>query len=125
MKATIEPRDAIKGSYRKDQLYRAYKILDPKDGSCIVDARVYFPGSVAYACVWIHDDKIHASGSGKAGGYGYDKESAAVAEALENAGVTLSENIAGVGQHALRDALEATARAVTGKRKFFTVTAFA
>lgn len=57
--------------------------------------------STVYACVWIapaRDWKHPAgtlawpSGRGQAGGYGYHKESAAIAEALTEAGVSLFGN---------------------------------
>ena len=125
MKVSIAPRHQFNPNYRKDQLHRSIKAIDPRDGSTIVDARIYWPGSVAYAAVWINGDAIHASGTGKAGGYGYCKESAALAEALERAGVELSENIAGRGQGAMREAVEAVAKAVTGKRRVLIVEAYA
>ena len=125
MKATIEPRIGFTPSHRKEKLHRAWKILDRATGAAIVDARVYRPGATAYAAVWIYGNDIYASGTGRAGGYGYCKESAAVAEALARAGVTLSDHIDGRGLSAVREALEAVARAATGKRRFFVVECFA
>ena len=107
--------------YRKDTLHSGYKILDPATGETIVDARVYWPGSVAYACVWVFGDSVYGSGAGKAGGGGYCKESAAIDAAIRDAGVTLSESVDGSGVRAAEDALQAVARAVTGKRKFYLV----
>lgn len=57
-------------------------------------------------------ESMHTSGSGKAGGYGYDKPSAAAAEAIRTAGFDLSEDIAGVGETAIREAMKALAAAV-------------
>ncbi len=88
------------------------------DGSAPVIARFYYPGDVAYCVVWVHGNTSHGYGMGKAGGYGYHKESAALAEALSDAGVVLSEHIGGRGNRVMTEACEAVARAVTGKRKF-------
>ena len=74
--------------------------------------------------VWIHGDDLHGSGGGKAGGYGYHKESAALEEALSAAGIRMSEGIGGRGDQAMFEALEVLARAVIkGKRKIFRVMA--
>lgn len=51
----------------------------------------------------------HGSGSGKAGGWGYHKESAALESALESAGIKLSERIGGAGNSAMEKALRAVA----------------
>jgi hypothetical protein len=65
-----------------------------------------------YACIWINGNEIHTNGSGSAGGYGYDKKSAAVQEAINNAGFTLSENIAGRGSILIRAAVIAIGEAI-------------
>jgi hypothetical protein len=75
-------------------------------------ARIYHTANTAYACIWVHNEPIHISGGGKAGGYGYHKASAALQGALDDAGVQLSESINGRGEQAMRDALTATARAL-------------
>lgn len=65
-----------------------------------------------HACTWIYPaDGAPRRGHGSAGGGGYCRRSAAGAEALEAAGVVLTEDIAGRGVDALRKALLATARA--------------
>ena len=66
--------------------------------------------STVYCAFWAHNkagDWFGASGS--AGGYGYDKASAAVGDALRNAGVQLSEGIWAVGEQAIIEALWAVA----------------
>lgn len=60
----------------------------------LIDARCYMgrsaSASVVYACVWINNQSAgHPTGRGDAGGYGYHKESAAIADALSAAGVEL------------------------------------
>jgi hypothetical protein len=124
-------RHAGLASFRKEKgFYRQIAIVDSRDGSTIVSARFYWPGrdgaSNCYACVWIHGDESHGSGGGKAGGYGYHKESAALQVALDRAGVVLDEAIDGRGDQAMFDALESVARAVIkGNRRVFRVMAHA
>lgn len=126
MKANLKnARDGINESHRKDALYQSIKAIDPKTGATIVDARIYWPGSVCYACLWVRGKKGWCTGSGKAGGYGYHKPSAALGEAIDSAGIELSEHISGRGDSAMREAVEAIAKAVSGKRKVFIVEAFA
>ncbi|MFX5068880.1 hypothetical protein ABTC68_19770, partial [Acinetobacter baumannii] len=61
---------------------------------------------------------FYGRGQGKAGGYGYHKPSAALADAISDAGIRLSRSISGCGDDVMRDACEAIARALTGKRRF-------
>ena len=86
----------------------------------IITVRCYMgrsaSASTVYASIWVNAPDIHTSGKGKAGGYGYHKESAAIAEAIESAGITLDANISGVGDCAIRDALTAIANALGFER---------
>jgi hypothetical protein len=120
---TLNDSNKIAAHRKEKGFYKETSILDPRDGSAVVIARWYWPGrdgaSNCYCCIWIYGDTVHGRGAGKAGGYGYHKESAALAYALDDAGIALTEDIGGRGDSATRDALEAVARAVTGRRKFF------
>lgn len=104
--------------YRRDGGFKSEIVaLDPADGREIVTARFYRPGTVAYCCVWIRATRYGVGdgrGYGKAGGYGYHKESAALAEALSDAGVKVSEETEGRGEDAMLAAVEAVALAVSG-----------
>lgn len=93
--------------------------LDPATGRAIVTARIYQPGTTAYCVLWVWGDKRqgYGRGLGKAGGYGYHKASAALSEAALDAGVKLSDAISGHGSGAMRDAVEAIAKAASGKRR--------
>lgn len=108
--------------------------------------------STVYCSIWVNDRKTgtFAAGNGAAGGYGYHKESAALASALSSAGIELygspyvagsgktrrshwdndtqqtvyvpvsykeRAHIGGVGETAMKDAIEAIGRAL-GYRKF-------
>ena len=68
--------------------------------------------SAVYAAIWVNCGSIYTSGKGKAGGYGYHKVSAAIAAAIESAGITLDTDIYGVGDGAICAALKAIARAL-------------
>jgi hypothetical protein len=107
----FRPRESDKiRSNRKENagLWREYALLSPADGKAVVTLRIYWPGTVAYACVWIHGgDSAYARGAGRAGGGGYCKASAAAGEALRDAGVTLESDIDGRGLEAISGAVRA------------------
>lgn len=67
----------------------------------------------------------YASGSGKAGGGGYHKESAAMQEALNVAGFTFAEPFDGCGDGAMTDALNAIAHRMGLRSRFVIVRAHA
>lgn len=80
----------------------------------VVTLRIYVTASGATsAAVWIRNS---GSGTGAASGGGYCKKSAAAAYSIRNAGIDLSEDIAGRGMSAVREAVCAVARAM-GVRK--------
>jgi hypothetical protein len=125
MKNTVtsyKPESNNLGSYRKEKsgLYKQYTLLNferayiTAEGVPTYDQpviiRVYWPAQTAYACAWISTKDSHAVGKGKAGGCGYCKQSAAVDNALRDAGIQLEHSIHGVGEGAIRGALAAIAR---------------
>jgi len=79
--------------------------------------------SVVYASIWVHSRHkgIDVSGHGSAGGYGYHKESAALMDAITSAGIKLDKNIDGVGDNAMKDAVEAIAHAAGFTGQIITV----
>ena len=126
MKNTVlsyKPESNSLGSYRKERagLYKQYMLLnlgaEPylnqagyADYPAVATVRLYWPAQTCYACVWLSLPDSYAIGKGKAGGYGYEKASAAVDAALRDAGVTLEHSIHGVGDSAILGALVAIAR---------------
>jgi len=71
-----------------------------------------------YASIWVQHTTL-CSGTGYAGGYGYDKHSVAIGRAIESAGIRikssetgLDADIGGRGDSATRDALGAIAKAL-------------
>lgn len=101
-KFTDRADNAVNRSGEK-ALISSYSIIDKKTEREIVDCRLYMSNgrnaSTVYASIWVNDIKEakrpggwaygSTSGSGSAGGYGYHKESAAVAAAIEDAGIEL------------------------------------
>jgi hypothetical protein len=116
---SFTPKDGINAkSHRKeDHFLYGYKLIVPSSqpserwfADTKIDLRIYGTQAMNYACVWIFGPDIHATGSGKAGGYGYHRASAATQEALNSAGVVLDQSISGVGDGAMEDALIAIAK---------------
>jgi len=75
-----------------------------------IDARFYMgrssQASTVYCSVWIHNrNGEFSAGRGSAGGYGYDKESQALEEALNSAGVTFTTHWGGMGESAMTRAI--------------------
>ncbi len=73
-----------------------YLVIGKVDGreKEIVDARVYMgrssSSSTVYASIWVRGaNGLYTTGRGTAGGYGYHKESAAIAGAISSAGIEL------------------------------------
>lgn len=115
-----EPSTKI-AKYRKEKGYTAgHQIIvnDHEGMRVIADVRFYFVGrdgmSPLYCVVWVNDGKkdIYKSGAGKASGCGYHKPSAALEDALNDAGIYTSEPISGVGGRAMIEALNALAEAL-------------
>ncbi len=126
-KITNKMVDNLNINHRKEnKLQDEYSVivLDDSFGDYThipITVRIYGTNAKNYACVWIYGkgiDGINISSSGSAGGYGYHRPSAAVADALNNAGIELSSNISGVGNKAIMDAISAIARSM-GYKKFY------
>lgn len=86
----------------------------------LATVRWYKSPSTIYCSIWFQSSyqfpnyqfpNYHNSGHGQAGGHGYDKFSAAFANACASAGIWFAEEIAGRGDGAVRGALEAIANA--------------
>ncbi len=82
--------------------------------SVAIDARWYMGrsrnASKMYCSVWVRGktrEHHYYSGHGTAGGGGYDKFSASLSSALSDAGIALSNDIAGRGDGACREAYDA------------------
>lgn len=96
---TTERENAINYGYKKPMLAR-HVLIDKKTELEIVDCRTYGAGATVYCSIWVQGLKENkkpagwvygsTSGKGSAGGYGYHKESAAVAGAIRSAGIMLT-----------------------------------
>jgi hypothetical protein len=114
-------KDTAKGvngkSHRKENHFMQSYILLCTDKSGIrelAQLRLYGTQSTNYACLWVHDSKseTYVAGSGKSGGYGYHRPSAAAQVAFDNAGISLSEAIDGCGDSAIENAMKALGAAL-------------
>lgn len=113
-----ESRKNMESFRRENSFWKEISLFDLdsiKSGGKAVDVvncRFYGGGSVVYCVVWCHlwhYEKASARGMGKAGGYGYHKPSAAMSEALSDAGWQFSEGIEARGDTAMTEALQAIA----------------
>jgi hypothetical protein len=68
--------------------------------------------SPVYAAIWARsrDGAVYLAGHGRATGYGYDKRSTALEEAMQSAGVRLQASFGGYGDTAAQHAVIALAR---------------
>jgi hypothetical protein len=111
MQITIKQRDGIKRTHRKENgLHRGYKVLAIDNNRKVhhaVDCRLYWPAERVYCCIWYSNGEIYGSGSGYAGGYGYCKQSAAIADALIACGIDYDTHLSGVGLEKAREVLKA------------------
>lgn len=103
MKATFTGKraDNARSSESTHCALSEWKIIDKKTERTVLTCRTYTKGrgNTVYASLWVHRiaDKNkpdsweygETSGRGQAGGYGYHKASAAVAEAIKSAGIEL------------------------------------
>ena len=96
---------------------RGYQVFDlrnlDKDGrpTEIIKVKIWQPGTIAYCAIWVRIGGDRLS-TGKAGGGGYDKVSAALEIALINRGYTLQNRSAGAFYRA--DLLYEFAKSLTG-----------
>ena len=98
---SINPTDAINTIHRKEKhFYKSFKLIAFKDGEFKehVTLRFYGTQSRTYCVVWVNNDGVYMSGSAFAGGYGYDRSSAAAFRALQHAGIEYDTNWGGTGQ---------------------------
>ena len=108
---TLPTNDAYKRNGRNlhdtKEMVRAFSYV--KNDKEIITVRWYMgrssKSSVVYCSIWINASDIYFSGTGKAGGYGYDKYSASFEDACESAGISISPSISGAGENAIKDVL--------------------
>ena len=114
--------------------------VTPKHPTGAVTAKFYMAngGNIVYCNLWVGYER---RGTGKAGGWGYHKKSAALGDAITSAGIDLYGNpyggeipheslesyrgvvhIDGRGEGSMLAALEAIVRAETGARKIRVIT---
>lgn len=124
MKAKLLPANTSRfnGNHRKEDAFRGQisviSLADKHENNRaneVVVLRFYGTSAANYAALWVLDGSGR-SGTGRATGYGYHRPSAAVAEAIRNAGIELDESISGRGEEVIRCAVLAIAKALRIKR---------
>lgn len=117
--SSFVPSQDMPASYRERQakyFYNGYKVVTVVNGEMVelVDARLGATESCHYASVWLNvrycDNEYHnkygfARGTGKAGGCGYHRASAALESAFARAGMRFSAGCSCMGESAMRDCL--------------------
>jgi len=84
---SFNPVFAINGkAHRKEKGYAGTYLIIDANLDVKLDLRIYWTEARCYACVWFNG----ASGSGYAGGWGYEKTSAAAEAAFRCAGLKIS-----------------------------------
>lgn len=112
------------GKTRDKEIYRGYKVFDAEnvERGEYCDVRLYCARTgernTVYCVAWFNRADPICRGVGKAGGYGYHHESAALSDALDDAGIVLSQAIDGRGDGAMREALTAVAAACGAVKPF-------
>lgn len=104
---TVDPEKfKFNTNYRKENnFYCGYKVINfgEKDynGNFVeaIDVRFYYTNSACYCCLWINAGNVSTSGTGRAGGYGYDRKSSALEEAINNAGIFNFPRFGGSGNN--------------------------
>ena len=109
-------KEAAFNARDKQALLHQYSVLAETENGIreIVIARLYASlrrDANRITCILWTNGRHNANASGLASGYGYHKGSAALADAIRNAGIKLSEDIAGRGNEVMSEALLAIARA--------------
>lgn len=98
LKAVLPSESVENAEYTDKDTLQTYIIIDKSTGAeivrCVVEGSKR--GSTVYANVWVNTKNgLWISGRGKAGGHGYDKMSASIGDALDDAGITLWGDIYG------------------------------
>ena len=120
----MELKNGLNHKHRRDNgFYRTFVtcVIDKGQVRVITRTRFYATQNRIYCCFWLSYGNQNASGSGFAGGAGYHKPSMAFKKAIEKAGITFNEIIAGVGDTAIKEALNVITKRITGKRKVFLI----
>ena len=88
----------ITKSHDNKELVKRYLVISTTL-TCYIDARLYVSrsvnASVVYCDLWIHGSGKYGSANGTARGHGYDKQQAAVEDAIRNAGITWQDTSKG------------------------------
>lgn len=115
----------LKSSHRKeDNFSKSYTFVtfdrmaknDRDRFKTSIDIRLYWTKSgTCYACIWINNFGVYASGSAVAGGWGYHKESHAIEHAFISMGIYFTQSWGGSGDSAIERAMWQVAKRLSPK----------
>lgn len=101
-----EPKKSV-GKIRDKQMILSYIAIRRQDGKAVFTVRFYQGrGEYVYCLVWVHSENRYFRGVGRAGGYGYEKKSAAFEDAMYDMGATFSRSISGAGESYIKEAIQ-------------------
>ena len=93
-----------------------FDLVGDADFTELVSVRWYMGRSrsaqTVLCTIWVSGRTVCGSGSGRAGGYGYCKISAAFSDACDKLGIDINRPISGCGREPVRRAIDAIAEAV-------------
>jgi hypothetical protein len=106
---SVKQDRGITYGHRRDKLFRRQFSLVYKDGDRYREGIIarFYSGTSSTCCLWINYGDTWRSGSGKAAGGGYHKDSASFSYALECAGIELKDDVACRGDEAVVEAMYA------------------
>jgi len=117
-KPTFNPNHRKENHFSKS--YTAV-VFNGRNAYDAVILRLYETAATTYCCLWVHDNcswthdsgrSYYRSSTGRAGGYQYNRTSAAAADAIKRAGIKLSQPIGGRGDGSIYEAVYAIANAM-------------
>lgn len=102
---------------QEKNFYGSYLVLDTRTAMDAhppqIELRLGMSSSYqSYAALWIRGKEHEVYALGKTTGHGYHKPSAALSDALSEAGITLSSNIDGRGDSAIVSALSSISSSI-------------
>jgi len=106
------------GVHRKGKhFYKEYRslVIHKNQIESPVILRLYGTNSASYCAIWARLKDGETSGTGRASGYGWNRESGAADEAIKASGITLTRSISGTGE--IYEAVEAITRHIHPRSK--------
>lgn len=88
--------ERLNASHRKEKHFYSQREISGEGG--YITVRFYETTSRIYCCIWGNAKDVYFTGSGWAGGYGYNMESASMEEAFKACGIDLMGTLGASGE---------------------------